>query len=122
MRGITPGVLSAALYKETPATVSFEVPLGDAAYVGGIYGWSDAGFDIVFVDATGAVSRWIYTPDRNDWLNIDTLAEVGPTLLWEQSGDTLHLNGQEIALTPVLGPAAGFALYDGTADFTTLAD
>jgi hypothetical protein len=122
MRGITPGVLSAALYKEAPATVSFEVPLGDAAYVGGIYGWSDAGFDIVFVDATGAVSRWIYTPDRNDWLNIDTLAEVGPTLLWEQSGDTLHLNGQEIALTPVLGPAAGFALYDGTADFTTLAD
>jgi hypothetical protein len=123
MRAISPGSLSVMRYADPEAhpDVAFQVPYAGAAWVGGLLGWEDGAFDVVLVDASGAVTRWTSTPEREAWDWIGQLSDPGDALLWELVDGGLTLNGEAFPLVPALPrPAPGFALYDGRADFVTL--
>ena len=120
LRGVSPGVLSVARVKATPVDWTVALPLGGAAYVGGLIGWSDDSFDLLLVDAGGEVSRWQHTPTLDDWSVIDQLGAVDDPLIWSQGAGGLTLGGQPVDVVSTLPPAAGHALYDGVADFVLL--
>jgi hypothetical protein len=120
VRGVSPGVLSVARSKEAPRDWTVALSLSDAAYVGGLIGWSDDSFDLVLVDAQGEVSRWQHTPTLDDWSVIDQLDAVADPLVWTQGPSGLTLGGQTLDVVSDLPPAAGHALYDGVADFVLL--
>ena len=121
MRGVSGGALSAVRWKAAPARLEVDVPVVADAYAGGLVGWSAEGFDVVFVDGGGGLSRWTFTPDRNDWFSIGAVADPGKTVRWVQTASGLTLNGQAVPIAPVLPAAAGHAIYGATADFVTVA-
>lgn len=117
MRGVSAGALSVVRYKEPPAQVIVEIPVVPGAYAGGLVGWAEDGFDVVFVDGTGSVSRWTSTPTRNDWVTIGAIPQPGPRIRWTQKGGEVWLDGRAVVLDPVLPAAAGHAIYGASADF-----
>jgi hypothetical protein len=121
MRGVAYGSLSAVRTKQPSESFAFTVPLGDAGYVGGLLGWSSEGFDVVLVDPAGTVSRWVSSPSASGWDVIGQLAAAPSTLRWEQDPGGVTLDGERFAVVSTLPRATGFALYDGLADFTTVA-
>ena len=122
LREISYGAITAVRWKNTPAHVRMEIPRVPGGYSGGLIGWSDTGFDVVWVDETGWVSRWIFTPDRNEWNGLGSIPTPDETVLWDQEGSSLSIDGVAFDFDPVLPEAAGQAVYGGVGDFVTLLD
>jgi hypothetical protein len=122
MLGVAPATLSAVRYKQVPTSLTFTAASEGAVHVGGLIGWSPEGFDVLLVDAAGTVSRWVSSPTESGWSVIGQLSAPADTLRWEQDASGVRLDGQRFDVTSPLPPAAGFALYDGAARYTTLED
>jgi hypothetical protein len=120
LRELSFGGIAAVRWKETPLHLEVEIPVVPGGYSGGLIGWSEEGFDVIWIDEGGGVSRWVLTSGRNDWFGLGSIPTPGATVLWVQEGTSVSLDGEAFDFDPVLPEAAGHAVYGGTGDFVTI--